>query len=80
MTCPITKIQDTIARLSEEGVRTRLRRYRELRLTEEELATVFLTPVLLFLLGLSFYPILDTIWASFKTWYDIGLPAKSGSS
>jgi multiple sugar transport system permease protein len=69
-------VQDTIARPGEEGVRARLRRYRELRLTEEELATVLLTPVLLFLLGLSFYPILDTIWASLHTGYVIELPGQ----
>ena len=69
-------VQDTIARPGEEGIRARLRRYRELRLTEEELATVLLTPVLLFLLGLSFYPILDTIWASLHTGYVIELPGQ----
>ena len=69
-------VQDTIARPGEEGVRARLRRYRELRLTEEELATVLLTPVLLFLLGLSFYPILDTVWASLHTGYVIELPGQ----
>lgn len=47
----------------------RLRRYRELRLTEEELAGVLLAPVLLYLGVISFYPIVDTVWASLHTGY-----------
>jgi multiple sugar transport system permease protein len=68
--------ESTIARPGEENIRGRLRRYRELRLTEEELATALLTPVLLFLLGLSFYPILDTVWASLHQGYVIELPTQ----
>ncbi|WP_254547120.1 carbohydrate ABC transporter permease [Halomarina pelagica] len=54
---------------SVSGVRSRLRRYRELRLTEEELATALLTPVVCFLLLISFYPIVDTVWGSFHQGY-----------
>jgi multiple sugar transport system permease protein len=50
-------------------MRSRLERYRELRLTEEELATLLLTPVLLYLAAVSFYPILDTVWASLHEGY-----------
>ena len=48
---------------------TRFERYRELQLTDGELATVLLSPVLLFLFAVSFYPILDTIWASLHQGY-----------
>lgn len=50
---------------------SRFRRYRELRLTEEELATVLLLPVVAFLLAVSFYPIIDTVWSSFHSGYVI---------
>jgi ABC-type sugar transport system permease subunit len=48
---------------------SRWQRYRELRLTEEELATALLTPVVLFLLAVSFYPIVETIRSSLYTGY-----------
>lgn len=51
------------------GLRSRFRRYRELNLTEEELATVLLFPVVVFLLTVSFYPIVDTVWGSLHTGY-----------
>jgi len=57
------------AERSATGLKHRLRRYRELRLTEEELASVLLTPVLLFLLTISFFPIADTFVASLHTGY-----------
>lgn len=44
--------------------RTRYNRYRELRFTEPELATMMLTPVMVYLLAVSYYPIVDTIWTS----------------
>jgi multiple sugar transport system permease protein len=47
----------------------RLRRYRELRFSEEELAVILLTPVVSFLLAVSFYPIADTLLASLHTGY-----------
>lgn len=65
------------AQFGEGGLRGRLRRYRELRLTEEELAVVLLTPVLAFLLAVSFYPIVDTFWASLHANYVIQLPGRS---
>jgi len=65
-----------VTRFGEEGLRGRLGRYRELRLTEEELAVALLTPVLLFLLAVSFYPIVDTVWASLHEWYVISLPGR----
>ncbi|RBI59228.1 sugar ABC transporter permease [halophilic archaeon] len=52
-------------------VQSRWQRYRELRLTEEELATALLTPVVLFLLAVSFYPIVETIRSSLYTGYII---------
>ncbi|WP_327053976.1 carbohydrate ABC transporter permease [Halomicrococcus gelatinilyticus] len=52
-------------------VQSRWQRYRELRLTEEELATALLTPVVLFLLAVSFYPIVETVRSSFYTGYII---------
>lgn len=66
-----------VTRFGEEGLRGRLGRYREFRLTEEELAVLLLTPVMLFLLAVSFYPIIDTVWASLHTGYVIDLPGKS---
>jgi multiple sugar transport system permease protein len=50
-------------------LRDRAARYRELRLTESELATLLLAPVLGYLFVVSFYPIFDTIWASLHTGY-----------
>lgn len=49
--------------------RTRLERYRELRLSEQELAVVLLAPVVMFLFAVSFYPIIDTVWGSLHTGY-----------
>ncbi len=66
-----------ITRIGEEGLRGRLERYRELRITEEELAVVLLMPVLAFLLAVSFYPIVDTIWASLHTGYVVQLPTQT---
>jgi multiple sugar transport system permease protein len=66
-----------VTRLGEEGLRGRLRRYREVRLTEAELAVALLTPVMLFLIAVSFYPIVDTVWASLHTGYVIDLPAET---
>jgi multiple sugar transport system permease protein len=51
------------------GLADRAARYRELRLTEPELATLLLTPVLGFLFVVSFYPIVDTVWASLHQGY-----------
>jgi multiple sugar transport system permease protein len=67
---------EDVTRFGEEGWRGRLGRYRELRITEEELAVLLLTPVMLFLLAVSFYPIIDTFWASLHTGYVIELPGK----
>lgn len=58
-------------RFGDEDLRGRLRRYREFQITEEELAVLLLSPVLLFLLAVSFYPIVDTVWASFHSGYVI---------
>lgn len=69
--------EQNITRFGEEGLRGRLKRYRELRITEEELAVALLTPVMFFLLAVSFYPIVDTLWASFHTGYVIQLPTQT---
>lgn len=50
-----------------------MERYRDLDLTEEELAVVLLTPVVSFLLAVSFYPIFDTVMASLHTGYVLDL-------
>ncbi|WP_435197409.1 carbohydrate ABC transporter permease [Natronomonas sp. EA1] len=52
-----------------EALRRRFVRYRELRLSEQELAVVLLAPVIGFLFAVSFYPILDTVWGSLHTGY-----------
>ncbi|ODR81663.1 hypothetical protein BG842_08720 [Haladaptatus sp. W1] len=52
-----------------DAAQSRWQRYRELRLTEEELATALLTPVVLFLLAVSFYPIVETLRSSLYTGY-----------
>lgn len=52
-----------------EAFRQRFARYRELRLSEQELAVVLLAPVLAFLFAVSFYPIIDTVWGSLHTGY-----------
>lgn len=49
--------------------KTRFRRYRDLQLTEEELATALLLPVVAYLLVISFYPIVDTVWGSLHSGY-----------
>ncbi len=67
---------DERVRFGEEDLRGRLRRYRNLRITEEELAVALLTPVLLFLLAVSFYPIVDTVWASLHSGYVIQTPTQ----
>ena len=51
------------------GRQNRLQRYRNLRFSEEELAVILLTPVVSFLLAVSFYPIFDTIVGSLHTGY-----------
>jgi len=51
------------------GLRSRFERYRELRITESELAVLLLAPVLAFLFAVSFYPIVETVWGSFHTGY-----------
>lgn len=65
---------DHVSSSRRDGASTplsRWQRYRELRLTEEELATALLAPVVLFLLAVSFYPIVETIRSSFYTGYII---------
>lgn len=52
---------------------SRLERYRDLRFTEEELAVILLTPVVSFLLAVSFYPIFDTVMSSLHTGYVLEL-------
>jgi multiple sugar transport system permease protein len=64
--------EDSLLAARQQALRNRLGRYRELRITEEELAVLLLTPVLLFLFAVSFYPIIDTIWASLNEGYVIG--------
>jgi multiple sugar transport system permease protein len=58
-----------LAERARFDLRDRARRYRELRLTEGELATLLLTPVLGYLFVVSFYPIVDTVWASLHQGY-----------
>jgi multiple sugar transport system permease protein len=72
-----TARETEIPRLGEESWRGRLRRYRRLRITESELAVLLLAPVILFLIAVSFYPIFDTVWASFHEGYVINLPDKT---
>lgn len=69
--------ENTVLGSGEPGGQSRLQRYRELRITEEELAIVLLSPVLVFLFAVSFYPILDTIWASLNEGYVLNLPGQS---
>ncbi|MFC7078477.1 carbohydrate ABC transporter permease [Haloarcula halophila] len=54
----------------------RLQRYRDLRFSEEELAVILLTPVVSFLLAVSFYPIFDTIVGSFYQGYVLEMTPK----
>lgn len=44
-----------------------LKRYRNLRFREQEVAVMLLAPVILFLLAVSYYPIVETIWTSLHT-------------
>lgn len=60
----------------EPGRQNRLQRYRALRFSEEELAVILLTPVVSFLLAVSFYPIFDTVVGSFYTGYVLELNPK----
>jgi multiple sugar transport system permease protein len=53
----------------DPGRLNRVQRYRELRFSEEELAVILLTPVVSFLLAVSFYPIFDTVVGSFYSGY-----------
>ena len=45
----------------------RYKRYRHLRFTDAEMATMLLAPILAYLFAISFYPILDTVWTSVHT-------------
>ncbi|MFC6976751.1 hypothetical protein ACFQL1_21945 [Halomicroarcula sp. GCM10025709] len=65
----------------EEGSRrqNRLQRYRDLRFSEEELAVILLTPVVSFLLAVSFYPIFDTIVGSLYQGYVLEMNPGSSS-
>jgi ABC-type sugar transport system permease subunit len=74
-----TPTEETVPRIGERGWRGRFRRYRRLRITEPELATIMLAPVLLFLFAVSFYPILDTIWASLHEGYVLSPPGESAT-
>ena len=47
--------------------RTRYERYRDFRFTEPELATMLLTPVMVYLFAVSYYPIMNTVWTSLHT-------------
>lgn len=47
------------------AVRQRLRRYRELRLTDGEMAFLLLAPGLVYIAAISYFPIFDTVWTSF---------------
>ena len=60
---------DAAAQDAAAGRQNRFERYRDLRFTEEELAVILLTPVVSFLLAVSFYPIFDTVMASLHTGY-----------
>lgn len=46
------------------SVKTKARRYRELQFTDAEMAAMLISPGLLFLAVISYYPILDTVWTS----------------
>lgn len=46
---------------------TRYQRYRQMRFTDSEMAIILLTPVLSYLVVISYYPIVDTLWTSFHT-------------
>lgn len=66
------------SRSRERGLRSalegRYRRYRKLRLTDGEMATLLLAPVLAYLFLVSYYPIVDTVWTSLQT--DALLPTR----
>lgn len=57
-----------------DALEGRYRRYRKLRLTDGEMATLLLAPVLTYLFVISYYPIIDTLWTSLHT--DALLPAR----
>lgn len=46
------------------SIKIKARRYRELQFTDAEMAAMLISPGLLFLAVISYYPILDTIWTS----------------
>jgi multiple sugar transport system permease protein len=58
------------------GRQNRLQRYRDLQFSEEELAVILLTPVVSFLLAVSFYPIFDTLLGSLHTGYVLEMNPK----
>jgi len=58
------------------GRQNRLQRYRNLRFSEEELAVILLTPVVSFLLAVSFYPIFDTLMGSLYNGYVLEMNPK----
>jgi multiple sugar transport system permease protein len=60
----------------DAGRQSRLQRYRNLRFSEEELAVILLTPVVSFLLAVSFYPIFDTVLGSLYTGYVLEINPK----
>ena len=66
----------TAAEQAGSGRQNRLQRYRDLRFTEEELAVILLTPVVGFLLAVSFYPIFDTVIGSLHTGYVLEMTPK----
>jgi multiple sugar transport system permease protein len=75
----MTNRAETLSGATEEagsGRQSRLERYRELRFTEEELAVLLLTPVVSFLLAVSFYPIFDTVVGSLYTGYVLEIQPK----
>ena len=55
---------DFSERTVQARIETRLRRYRQLRFNDNEMATILLTPVLLYLFLISYYPIVNTLWTS----------------
>ena len=47
------------------GLQSRYKRYKQLRFSDTEIATLLLAPVLTYLFVVSYYPIIDTLWVSF---------------
>jgi len=45
----------------------RYKRYRHLRFSDGEMATILLAPVLAYLFAISYYPIVETVWTSLHT-------------